>query len=253
MQIITKQPDVTLFSHSNDPASCIALAVAAWGAEDLHKHPTDLPEATEKLYLKRALSAYHRTALEYVDTVWVIKNVSRAFQQQLTRTRLASYAIQSMRVVTKEGFATNGHYTMPVGLTEEEQGNFHGIMIGIQNQYESLIKTGMSAEDARGILPLNIHSDVTMRINLSALYHMAGQRMCLQTQWEYRQVVTQMKLEIESKMEHGKLFGKYIKIPCIGPNKCVVKEFCGIKVWEEDEESQLNLTRTFTNKIRDEK
>jgi len=231
----TKKPKIILSSWTKDPDEIIALAVSAWASD----HITEDKKTIEspQYMVRKAISAFHQTALEYVNLVFVIKNVSRAFQQQLTRTRQAAYSIQSMRVVLKKGFAENGHYTMPPNLSSGQQKLFKLAMLNIQHNYENLLDEGIPTEDARGILPLNIHSDITMTINLRALYHMTKQRLCLNTQWEYRQVVLQMRDEIEKKL--GKIYSKLIKAPCIGPSKCVMgEEFCGIKMWEVSKEEK---------------
>jgi len=238
-----REPSVTLLSHTDDPLYAIAMAVEAWESDDLM--PLDRKDHTKILrHVNKALRAYHRTALEYVSLTFLIKNVSRAFQQQLTRTRLASYSIQSLRVVSKKGFATGGHYTMPPNLDEFKKAQFHVAMLQIQDQYEYFIEKGFDPEDARGILPLNIHSDITMTINLNALYHMTEQRLCLNTQHEYRNVVMRIAKEIRTKL-HPVLADR-ISAPCVKVNKCAVKEFCGIKVWELNREGQELAYETYS-------
>lgn len=238
-----KQPEVTLVTHTEDPIGAIALAVSAWASESIESERTE----EEKIKLaKKGIKAFHRTALEYVDMVFIIKNCSRSFQQQLTRTRLASFSIQSMRMVTKSRFATDGHYTMPPGLSEIDQILFHTKMLKIQHDYVELLKKGWSTENARSILPSCIHSDITMKINLNSLYHMLNQRLCVNTQWEYRQVALQIKQQIAEKM--GIMLSGPISAPCVKANKCPMKdEYCGIPVWQLPEEEQLSIYKTFVS------
>lgn len=242
--MISKQPKITLFTHTNNPTKAVALAVHAWTADWFPTTVCDMDDATAEKLCKQAIKAFHRTALEYVDTVWVIENCSRAFQQQLTRTRLASYAIQSMRVVAKQGFASGGHYTMPPHLNEFERVVFHEHMLELQYRYEGWINSGVPVEDARGILPLNIHSDISMRINLNALYHMLSQRFCVNTQWEYRQVAIQMKQQVEEKL--GPIFAEPMGAPCEKMHKCPMREeYCGVRVWKLSNTDQMDLYNKF--------
>lgn len=242
--MITKQPQVILFSHTKEPLKAVALAVSAWSSDNFFESLDEIPIQTAIENTQKAQKAFHRTALEYVDTIWVIKNCSRAFQQQITRTRHASFSIQSMRVILKKGFATNGHYTMPPGISEIEKIEFHKKMLTIERMYSDLIDSGVSAEDARGILPLNIHSDISMRINMNAMYHMLEQRLCVNTQWEYRQVATQMKLQVELKL--GKFFSSRINAPCLNGNKCPMRnEYCGIPVWNKKYHEQIYIYKNF--------
>lgn len=242
--IQTKQPKITLFSHTKNPTEAVALAVHAWTSDHFPTSPDEMDASYAVECVEKAIKAFHKTALEYVDTVWVIQNCSRSFQQQLTRTRLASYAIQSMRVVTKSGFATNGNYTMPPSLSDSEAAAFHEQMLSVERVYQNAIDNGMSAEDARGMLPMNIHSDITMRVNMNALYHMLAQRLCVNTQWEYRQVAAGMKSEISNKI--GELFSGPIDAPCIRARKCPMRdEYCGVPVWQYSAEERIDIYERF--------
>lgn len=239
----TLKPEVTLHTHTNNPVGAIALAVSAWHAESIDMN---MDKETEIKLAKAGIKAFHKTALEYVDFVFVIKNCSRAFQQQLTRTRTASFSIQSMRVIEKQGFASNGNYTMPPGLSEDQEAQFHNSMLAIEDRYDFNIRNGLTAEDARGLLPLNIHSDITMRINLNGIYHMLDQRLCVNTQWEFRQVALQMKQEIKNKI--GRILSDPISAPCVKCNKCPMGEdYCGIPVWKLTELSKDDVYADFVN------
>lgn len=244
--IETKQPKVILYTHTKEPVKSIALAVSAWTSDDFFESVDEISDDISFEYCGKAMKAFHKTALEYVDTVWVIKNVSRAFQQQLTRTRLASYSIQSMRVVTKEGFASNGHYTMPPNLTPEQQIKFHNRMLAIEEEYNDMLSDGIPTEDARSILPLCIHSDISFRININSLYHMLGQRFCVNTQWEYRQVARQIKEQAKEKL--GVIFSDRMDAPCVGRNKCPMgDEYCGVPVWKYDESQRMELYNKYVS------
>jgi len=136
----------------------------------------------------------HQTPLEYFSMVWIFKGVSRAFQQQLTRHRLASYSIQSLRVVDVGQFADEGRYHCPESVRDKDR--YHDYMLDIQDKYRRLIQSGESTENARGILPLNIHSPITMCINYRALIGLLKQRLCLCAQEEWKAVVAQMRSEL---------------------------------------------------------
>lgn len=244
--IETKQPKVFLFNHTSAPLKNIGLAVSAWASEDFFESLDDMDIAQAHRLADKGLKAFHKVSLEYVQLTFVIKNVSRAFQQQLTRTRMASYSIQSMRVVTKKGFASNGHYTMPPNLTEKQQEEFHNAMLDIEYRYHNLLDAGVSAENARGILPLNTHSDISMNISLAALYHMLRQRFCVLTQWEYRQVALQMRNLVKTRL--GETLAEPMEAPCVAQRKCPMREeYCGVPVWRLDFEQRTNAYKHWPN------
>lgn len=245
--IETKQPEVFLFDYPQQAEKNIGLAVSAWASDDFYETAEDMPEDDATKFARKGLKAFHRTAIEYVNLIFVIKNVSRAFQQQLTRTRHASYSIQSMRVVTKDGFASGGRYTMPPSLNENQKRAFHQNMLIIEEMYERMLHEGVSVEDARGILPLNIHSDISLCINLNALYHMLSQRFCVNTQWEYRQVAAQIKEQVADKL--GVMFSALMDAPCVKPKKCPMREeYCGVPVWEQNEQERIMTYKKFVSK-----
>ena len=162
----------------------------------------------------------HQTVLEFINTVWLIEGASRAFQQQLTRTRQAAYSIQSLRIVPLKDFASRKNYTKSsaIKLKPETEKIYDETMVYIQDQYNKLISLGCPTEDARGILPLNIHSPITMAINLRNLYHMLELRFCENTQEEYREVARQMRHEIITKIHP--LLAKPMVPMCILSGKC---------------------------------
>jgi thymidylate synthase (FAD) len=243
----TRKPKVVLYNYTLSPQETIAGAVSAWTSDSFYEHICDVPIDVTDKNVNAALNAFHRTALEFIDLIFIIKNCSRAFQQQLTRTRLATYSIQSLRVVTKGNFAEEGRYTRPPGLSEEQAQVFHSVMVASQVQYNELIRSGVPVEDARGVLPLAIHSDIMMKINLSSLYNMSKQRLCVNTQWEYRQVVRQMRQIIADKIDHR--FAKRIDAPCVIDRACPMRdEYCGVPVWKYSAKDRDWIFENYINK-----
>lgn len=179
----------------------------------------------------------HGSVFEAIQTVWVIKNVSRAFQQQLTRTRLAGYSCASLRVIDVGKFADEGRYTMPVGLDELQKDYFHLEMKEIQNAYNRFINNSkMPIEAARGILPLNIHSNVGFIINFQSLRHMISIRLCHTTQGEFRKVAMLMKERIKETL--GETFSNLLVAPCEKDHICRRSEhYCGR--WSNKDENEL--------------
>lgn len=179
----TLKPIVTLFSHTKDPLACIALGFDAWSAK---KMPTEVTywsrEELEERF-RKTLTIPHQTNFEYVSFTWVIDNVSRAFQAQLIRHRVGfSYSIQSLRQISVEDFAARGAYTLPPTVVDKEA--YHSCMLMIQDQYNAAVRSGMITGDARGLLPMNIHSPITFSCSYRALVGMLKQRYCIDSRAE---------------------------------------------------------------------
>jgi len=160
---------------------------------------------------------------EFVNMVWLFKGVSRAFQQQLTRHRTAAYSIQSLRIVPKEYFATDGDYHTPSNVKYEE--TYHRAMRGIEESYSEMVSLGENTEVARGILPLNICSPITMNINLRALVGLISARLCRMAQGEFRVVAEMMAAEVVKNM--GEEFAVLFAAPCEHSGICPHADGCG--------------------------
>jgi thymidylate synthase (FAD) len=185
----TKKAKVTLFSFTEKPLECIALGIDIWSKFPVVKNWTE-EELEEKF--RWLLKQPHQTPFEYVNLVFIIENVSRAFQQQLTRHRVGfSYSIQSLRCADMGSFADNRAYTMPSTVKFPEK--YHGTMLDIQTEYAGAVNAGESLEDARGILPLNIHSPITFACTYRSLIGMLKQRLCVAAQEEWVSVAEQIR------------------------------------------------------------
>jgi flavin-dependent thymidylate synthase len=160
---------------------------------------------------------------EFVSTVWLLRNVSRAFQQQLTRHRTAAYSIQSLRIVSKAQFATQEDYQSPTNVKDPVA--FAAAMLQVERLYQDLIDGGEKVEVARGILPLNIYSPITMCINLRNLAALLSSRLCRMAQGEFQTVAHMMIAEVVGKM--GEELGVLFSAPCENTGFCPHAEGCG--------------------------
>lgn len=189
------RPIVRLVSATAEPLEVITLAIEAWHNPDVCRGTRSWSKEYCIEKFRQLLKAPHQTPLEYVNLVWTFENVSRAFQQQLTRHRIGfSYSIQSLRIVDVGSFAYHKKYHMPKSVKDKKA--YHNGMLDIQDTYLGLIRSGESVEDARGILPLNIFSPITMACTYRALLALLKQRMCITAQEEWREVVSQMRYQI---------------------------------------------------------
>lgn len=133
-----------------------------------------------------------RSSWEFIDFTFMIENVSRACAQQITRTRTASFAMQSQRV-TDMSEAT---VTLP---DEWDQiGTFEKAYEDAFENYRMLVASGAKLEDARGVLPMNIQCNLVMKLNMRTLVDLLHARSSDRAQGEYRMVAEQMRKEVEN-------------------------------------------------------
>jgi len=135
-----------------------------------------------------------KSSWEFIDYTFDIRGVSRAFTHQFVRTRTGSYAQQSMRTVNMKGFdyVTNKSFDdYPKAKKVYEETMKH-----IAEKYAELVDMGVHEEDARGILPTNICTNIVAKFNLRTLHEMAKSRLSPRAQGEFREVFQEMVAEV---------------------------------------------------------
>lgn len=186
---------VTLISHTQD-------------AEDLliFTKSTRLEMKPDLLDKVKAMSAVEKSeqleymantipsSWEFVDYVFLVEGVSRAYTHQQVRTRQASYAQQTMRVLEMGDF--DYVYSDRIKADPYAMNVVNGALAAIKQAYNSLLTIGIPAEDARGILPTNIATNIVCKFNLRTFVDLAKSRTGGRTQGEYQQVVQAMVDEV---------------------------------------------------------
>lgn len=152
-------------------------AIAGWSEEEKLK---------ELQYMANTIPS----SWEFVDYVFLVEGVSRAYTHQQVRTRAGSYAQQTMRVLDMAEF----DYVMSRRLTQNPAavGVVREVLDKIKSGYRQLQSLGMANEDARGILPTNIATNIVCKFNLRTLAELARSRTGGRTQGEYIDVVNAM-------------------------------------------------------------
>lgn len=149
----------------------------------------------EKLAQLEYMAGTIPSSWEFVDYTFLVEGVSRAYTHQQVRTRSASYAQQSMRVLDMCEF----EYVMPERLSgnAEAQREINSAIRAIKSCYLHLTeRLGVATEDARGILPTNIATNIVCKFNLRTLVELVRSRSGGRTQQEYQRVVSAMADEV---------------------------------------------------------
>jgi thymidylate synthase (FAD) len=131
---------------------------------------------------------------EFVDYTFLIEGVSRAFTHQFVRTRSGSYAQQTMRVLEMGEF--DYVHTRRNAADVNAMAIIHRTNAVIKEAYNELLRIGQPPEDARGILPTNISTNIVAKFNLRSFVDLAKSRSGGRTQGEYRDVVGKMVDEV---------------------------------------------------------
>lgn len=156
-----------------------------------------------------------KSSWEFVDYVFEITGVSRAFTHQLVRTRNASYAQQAQRAVDVSG----ADYISPPMHKYDDQllAKYEYAMEEAIGQYSILVEEGMERQDARGVIPTNVATNIIMKANLRTLHQMAEIRLCTKAQGEYQTVFRAMKAEVVKVHPWA---SEFIKVFCANHGTC---------------------------------
>lgn len=159
----------TRLAHDSDPAT--------WSEEKKADHLD---------YMRDTI----KSSWEFVDYVFRISGVTRAFTHQLVRTRTGSYAQEAMRVIDVRKHEVVQPGTVSGSLLD---GAWHNTIENMLSAYGTMIDAGIPPQDARGLLPTNITTSIIAKFNLRSLSNMAELRLCTRTQGEYQGVFREMK------------------------------------------------------------
>lgn len=173
--------------------------VAKEGAKYFGKQATDGEQGTEADRLFRHIvRSGHSSTLEHLSFTFTIEGVSRALLAQLTRHRVGfSFSVQSQRYVRFGSGDRSGGFDYVV--PEKVKGNesivnevlavgsdndqaveveqiFDDAMYAAQYFYDKLREGGISAEDARAVLPQAAATNLVMTANLRSLLEFYSKR-----------------------------------------------------------------------------
>lgn len=182
---------VTLINHTQNAVNLLLftkmtrLEMSVDALEHIDSYSAE-EKAAELAYMARTI----RSSWEFVDYTFLIQGVSRACAQQITRTRTASFAMQSMRVADASEFAIIN----PFPEDEHAHAIFDDAAKDSRRAYSLLTRSfNASKEDARGIMPLNTACNLVAKYNLRTFVDLIAQRTSLRAQGEYSAVADEMK------------------------------------------------------------
>jgi thymidylate synthase (FAD) len=157
--------------------------------QDIEAWPWDKVQ-TELEYMANTIPS----SWEMISYTFLINGVTRAFTHQFVRTRTGSYAQQTMRVLDVSGW---DYLTGPT-LQERSYASdcYHETMGQIGAAYDYMVAKGVKIEDARGILPTNILTNIVAKFDLRTFADTQRKRASSRTQGEYRDVMTAMRAEV---------------------------------------------------------
>ena len=193
-------PNVKLIRYTPAPEELIAMAgKLCYSAADLDDLGEGVAERDQTKYLSRLSEMGHYSTFEHASFTFGIEGVSRSLLAQITRHRIASFSVQSLRYVALGDDENGFDYVVPpriAALGEEAEAAYHAQMAQMNAWYQAWRKrlgTGeASNEDARFVLPNAAATRMLVTMNARELLQFLSLRCCNRAQWEIRSVAWQM-------------------------------------------------------------
>ena len=179
--------------------------------------------------MKSCYKSGHHSVLEFADFTFHIEGVSRALLAQLTRHRVASFAVRSQRYCSEDGFGYVTPDTIENNFAAKLE--YDKLMSKIEESYEYFQELGIPNEDARFVLPNACETVIEVKMNGRELIHAMNERLCTRAQWEIRDLFLEMKKCVQEYSEECKTFSKFFVPKCCihSPmNFCTEHKSCGI-------------------------
>ena len=236
------QPRVTLL-HMPPVDVAAAMIWAVWeNAKTRHTSRT-IQEVTLTVPKEQMIAhfievmAQDLPVAEFINMVWVVENVSRAFMDQLDRHRQAAFWEQSFRVLDLRTFFTDkGYWVSPtMAMNEVGQEIYDQAMFLAQRAYISLLEAGVPSEEARGVIPLHTNIRASFVINWRHFRRMVSSRSCFMAQGSYwAPVVRGFIVELERHGWPKELLDQMRELPCDPSGRCPVELNMRMRLTEED-------------------
>lgn len=176
-------------------------------------------------FLEDIMHSGHMSVLEHASFVFAAEGVSRAFLAQMTRSRIASFSVQSQRYVEMSKSISCIIPPSIIDLGPESVMRYAEQMETMHGWYCEWIDKGIPAEDARYVTTQGVTTKLIFTMNVRELIHLFSLRCCSRAQWEFRDVADQML--IICRDEYPEVFDK-IGPPCYMTGRCPEgKRSCG--------------------------
>jgi thymidylate synthase (FAD) len=187
--------------------------------EDIFRKAADgeIDQAKMQRLISNVIESGHGSTIEHVVFTFGISGVSRTLSHQLVRHRAGvAFDQQSQRYVTFKKAST----MLPQSIAEAEpaiRAEYEEQIDGSMSLYGDLVSAGIPGEDARFVFPNATRTNLVMTVNLRALIHMSGLRLCTMAQWEIRRLFQQIRHEI---FQVSPFLGSFLAPKCVPLGYC---------------------------------
>lgn len=219
-----KFPIVEMVSAPDNTLKTVYVACRTCYSEQYPQEIWNDDYSDEKMLklLTKVMSSGHHSTLEHCQYVFAVSGISRACSHQLVRHRHMSFSQKSQRYVTE---TSQFEYITPPAIANSEfVDEYNAFMVKIQDFYSRMVESGIKAEDARFVLPNATSTSMILSLNLREFIHLAGLRLCTNSQHEIRKLVQKM---VDLAIEKDRWLDEYLVPKCEVLGYCNEIKSCG--------------------------
>jgi len=157
-------------------------------------------EDTAKLFTKKIIQNGHHSVLEHVN--FTIQFVcDRGVSHELVRHRFTSISQQSTRYVNYAGEEIK--FVRPYGYEDWDQNQkrlWLFAMSKCEDTYKEMVKSGLTPQQARAVLPNSLATEIVMTCNLRELRHILKLRTSKKAHPDMRYLMIFLMAELSEEM-----------------------------------------------------
>ena len=130
-------------------------------------------DSSARKLVTNLINSKHEAMLEFVD-ITVKFTCSRSIAQEITRHRLASFAMESQRfcAYNKDKFGNEVTFVLPSWVNDNESTElFIQTLKNTELTYFELLNKGIKAQESREVLPNATKTELNMKCNLREWRH----------------------------------------------------------------------------------
>jgi len=177
----------------------------------------EIAPASMQRLIGNVVESGHGSTIEHIVFTFALSGVSRTLSHQLVRHRAGvAFDQQSQRYVKFKGAATMLPATIADGDPDLRE-RYEEQIDGALGLYGELLEAGVPGEDARFVFPNATRTNLVMTVNLRALIHMSGLRLCTMAQWEIRRLFQLIRHEIFTV---SPFLGSFLAPKCVPLGYC---------------------------------
>lgn len=200
--MIVVLPKAEVISPKDYAESTQLLKTAELAGRNCYQSSDKITDASYERFIKMLLNKNHLSVLEFIPITMRLLT-SRDVMAELTRHRIAGFAIKSQRYVCENDKDGGIRFVRPAFAAdptkEREYFQWSVAMKSAETFYKNLINMGMTNEDARKVLPNSTATEIFMTCNAREMRHILSLRLSNTAYPEMRQLASLMLLELQSR------------------------------------------------------